>query len=172
MKHIKPLTAIALALFLSGAAMGQDLKINEITEKYAVEGAVSFESLKKDTLFKRSYKWLYKRFPQTGEKGTYINADKSKIRAEEYFTPGPESPQTLTNLRIGFIMNCEFRDNKMKYSVSDFYYVSTGEGKVTFESEKFKKYDVADRDALMKLTAGYVQNLITDMTGALQKARK
>lgn len=172
MKHIHPLTALTLALFISGSVFGQELKINEITEKYAVEGAMNFESAKKDSLFKKSYKWLYLRFPQTGEKGTYINADKNKIKAEEYFIPGPESPQKLTNLRIGFTLNCEFRDNKIKYSVSDFYYASTGEGKVTFESEKFRKYDVADRDALMELTAVYVKNLITDMTGYLQKAVK
>jgi hypothetical protein len=172
MKHIHPLTAIALALFISGSALSQELKINEITEKYAVEGAVNFESIKKDSLFKKSYKWLYMRFPQTVEKGTYINADKGKITAEEYFIPGPNSPQALTNLRIGFTLNCEFRDNKMKYSVSDFYYASTGEGKVTFESEKFRKYDVADRDSLMKITTDHVKNLIADFSGHLKKTQK
>jgi len=172
MKRIHPLIAIALAMFISGSALSQELKINEISEKYAIEGAVSFESVKKDTLFKKSYKWLYLRFPQTGEKGTYINADKNKIKAEEYFIPGPESPKALTNLRIGFTLNCEFRDNKMKYSVTDFYYASTGEGKVAFESEKFRKYDVADRDAIMKLTADHVKNLIADFTGYLKKAKK
>ena len=171
-KSVKIIAAALMATVFVPSVSCQKLTVNETTGKYREEHAIKVDSVKKDTLFKRTYKWLYTRFPNTGDKGTYINADKGKIVAHEYFNPDARSLADYTNLRIGYVMTCEFSDNKVKYNYTDFYYFSTGEGKVNFESEKFQKNDVQIRDVMLKTAYDHVTNMASELTAYLQKLKK
>jgi hypothetical protein len=170
MHLILKLTAIALmASVFAIPAKSQELKIDETTGKYVARNVIVFEALNKDTLFKKTYKWMFTEYPNTGEKGTYIDATKNKIVAHEYFLPDPNGLWNFTNLRIGFILTCEFKDKKFKYGFTDFYYYSLGDGEVPFESQKFQNYDLLIRNVMLKATNDYVKNLIAELTTYLQQ---
>ncbi len=162
------LTAL-LAVFVSQNVIGQGLKINETTKKYTVENEISSETFVKDTLYRQTLKWLYQKFPETGDKGTYINASKNKIESNQFFMPEPEDYRDLTNLRIGYVLTCMFDDRKFSYSFSDFYYFSSGDGKVSFDSRRFKHYDILIRDKMLKDADQYVKKLGTELAAYLQK---
>ena len=167
---ILKLTATAfMASILAISAKSQELQINETTGKYIAKGVIEFDSASKDTLFKKTYKWMFTQYPNTGEKDTYIDAVKNNIVAHEYFIPDPDKLWNFTNLRIGFILTCEFRDKKIKYNFTDFYYYSLGDGKVPFDSQKFKNYDILIRDVLLKATNEHIKNLIDELTTHLKK---
>jgi hypothetical protein len=166
---LKITTAALIASFFMLPGNSQELKIDETTGKYVSGNTLGFDSLGKDTLFKKTYKWMFTEYPNTGDKGTYIDASKNKIVAHEYFIPDPEGLWNFTNLRIGFILTCEFKDRKLKYGFSDFYYYSLGDGKVPFESQKFRNYDVLVRDVMLKVTNEHIKNLIAELSAYLQK---
>lgn len=162
----------AMALIASIFAIpvrSQELKINETTEKYVAENSTVFQSVNKDTLFLKTYKWMFTKYPTTGDKGTYIDATKNKIVAHEYFLPDPDGLWNFTNLRIGFVLTSEFKDNKSKFTFTDFYYYSLGDGKVPFESQKFQSNDLLMRDVMLKVTNEYIKNLISELTAHLKK---
>jgi hypothetical protein len=149
----------------------QELKINETTGKYHEEDVIFVDSAKKDTLFKKTYKWLFTRYPDTGEKGSYIDAVKGKIIAHQFYLPDPNGLWDFTNLRIGFILTCEFKDTRVKYIFTDFYYFSTGDGKVLFDSQKFKRNNVLVRDVMLKATAENLKSIIDELTVFLQSSK-
>lgn len=162
------LLTVLSTVFLTQILMGQGLKISETTKKYAVEKTISDEAFVKDTLYKRTLKWLYQKFPETGNKGTYINASRNKIEAHQFFTPEPKEYRDLTNLRIGYVLACRFEERKYSYSFSNFYYFSSGDGKVTFDSRKFKHYDILIRDKMLKDADLYVRKLGSEFETYLQ----
>jgi len=165
------LTAL-LTVFVAQTAMGQGLKISETTKKYSVENEISDETFVKDTLYKRTLKWLYMKFPETGSTGTYINASKNKIETHQFFLPEPADYRDLTNLRIGYVLTCRFDDRKFSYSFSSFYYFSTGDGKVPFDSRKFKHYDILVRDKMLIDADLYVKKLGTELVTYLQNYKR
>lgn len=161
------LTAL-LAVFVVQTVVGQGLKISETTKKYTVENEISDETFVKDTLYKRTLKWLYMKFPESGSTGTYINASKNKIEAHQFFTPEPKEYRDLTNLRIGYVLACRFEERKFSYSFSNFYYFSSGDGKVPFDSRRFKHYDILIRDKMLKDADLYVRKLGSEFETYLQ----
>jgi 5-keto 4-deoxyuronate isomerase len=166
----KPFLLTALFIFVvKQNLISQELTINEATKKYSVENIVSNETFVKDTLYRHTLKWLYQKYPETGIKGTYINAAKNKIETHQFFTPEPADYRELTNLRIGYVLACKFEDRKFSYSFSDFYYFSSGDGKVYFDSRKFKHYDIMIRDKMLKETNQYVRKLGAELVTFLQK---
>jgi hypothetical protein len=160
-----------IAMIMALPAKSQEIVINDQGNKYFAEKSIAVSALKKDTMFKKTLKWLYKEFPKTGKKGTYINADIDRIVTHQYFHPDPENIDGFTHLRIGFILTLGFKDREFKYKLSDFYYFSSGEGMVPFESQKFLNYDTLIRDKMVKETEQYVSNLIEDLTTYLQNLK-
>jgi len=161
------LTAL-LTVLVARTAISQELKISEVTKKYTVENELLNEKFVKDTLYKQTLKWLYQKFPETGVKGTYINAAKDKIDTHQFFTPEPADYRDLTNLRIGYVLACKFEDRKFIYSFSDFYYYSSGDGKVHFDTRRFKHYDILIRDKMLKDADQYVKKLGAELVSYLQ----
>jgi len=163
-----------LAVLVLQAAISQELKISVATNKYTVENVISNETFIKDTLYKKTLKWLYQKFPETGLNGTYINGAKNKIESHQYFNPAPEKNWGITNPRIGFVLICEFQERKFKYNFTNFYYFSSGDGKVPFDTRKFQRYDTMLRDSIMKETNQYVKKLGAELVSHLQnfKAKK
>jgi hypothetical protein len=162
------LTAL-LTVFVAQNVVSQELKVSDVTKKYTFENSVSNESFVKDTLYKQTLKWLYQKFPETGNKGTYINASKNKIETHQFFLPEPADYRDLTNLRIGYVLTCRFDDRKFTYSFSGFYYFSTGDGKVPFDSRQFKHYDILVRDKMLKDADQFVKKLGTELAAYIQK---
>ena len=171
-RSIKITVAVLLSAIFGLSVKGQELNINETTEKYRNEHAIVIDSAKKDTLFKQTYKWLFTKYPKTGENGTYIDATKNKIEAHQYYLPDPNGLWDFTNLRIGYLLTCEFKDNRIKCTFTDFYYFSTGEGKVPFESNKFQHNDLLVRDVMLKATYENIKNLTAELTAYLQKLKR
>jgi len=148
---------VSLAILLVQSVGSQDLRFDEQTKKYFTEKEISNEAFKKDTLYTRTLKWLYRTFPGTGEKGTYIDAAKGKIEARQYFTPDPKEYRDMTNLRIGFLITCNVEDRKYSYRYSDLYYYSSGDGRIKFDTHKFRHYDVLLRDKLLEEAKVYIK---------------
>jgi len=167
-RAIKATVTVLLSTALALSVKGQELKINETTGKYHEENVIIVDLAKKDTLFKKTYKWLFTKYPNTGEKGTYIDALKGKIITHQYYLPDPNGLWDFTNLRIGFILTCEFKDTRVKYIFTDFYYFSTGDGKVPFDSQKFKRNNLLVRDVMLKATYENLKDIIDELTVYLQ----
>jgi hypothetical protein len=170
-RAIKAVITALLSTTLALSVKCQELKINETTGKYHEENVILVDLAKKDTLFKKTYKWLFTNFPNTGEKGSYIDAVKGKIIAHQFYLPDPNGLWDFTNLRIGFILTCEFKDTRVKYIFTDFYYFSTGDGKVPFDSQKFKRNNVLVRDVMLKSTAENINNIIAELTAYLRSSK-
>jgi hypothetical protein len=169
LKIVFTLSAILAFVFVI-PTNSQEIKVDETTGKYVTGNTISFQSLNKDTLFKKTYKWFFSKYPATGDKGTYIDASNNRIVAHQFFIPDPEGLWDLTNLRIGFILTMDCKDRKLRYNFTDFYYHSLGDGKVPFESQKFQSYDVTMRNVMLKATNEYVKKLVNELTTFLQKA--
>ncbi len=147
---------VSLTILLVQSVRSQELRFDEQTKKYFAEKEIPDEAFKKDTLYTRTLKWLYKTYPGTGEKGTYINASKGMVEARQYFNPDPKEFRVMTNLRIGFLITCKAEDRKFTYRYSDLYYYSSGDGRVRFDTHRFRHYDVMLRDKLLSEAKAYI----------------
>ncbi len=157
-------------LVLTSSTIGQELIMNDNTKKYYSENVVNMRSMSKDSLFERSLKWLYKEYPKTGKKETYINSEgKDKILTHQFFDPDPNNFWGYgSSLRVGFILTIEFKEERFKYNYTDFYFYSIGDGKLLFESNRFQQYDLIMRDRMLEETDKYLKKSIAELVAYLQ----
>jgi hypothetical protein len=172
MKQILAATGIIMISIISAVSVkSQELKVSDQTKKYTAENAIAINLIQKDTLFKRTLKWLHKEYPNSGKKGTFISTVGNDIVARQYFNPDPHNLWNLTNFRIGFLLTFEIIDRKVKYNYTDFYYFSSGNGKVPFESQEFQKNDIKIRDGILDETNKYIKKSITSFAAYIQNTK-
>lgn len=165
---VAALMAIASTVFVNS----QDLKIDGQTQKYSAGNIIKIDSMTVDMLHDKTLQWLYKEYPNTGKKGSYINARYDKITAHQCFNPDPYNLLGYVNLKVWFILTFDIKDGKIRYSYSDFYYHSMGEGKVPFESHKFENYNIALRNGIVEETNKYVKNSVVSLITYIQNIKE
>jgi len=168
------LTVVGIFMFSIFSVLpgtGQELKISDQTKKYTAENIIVMDNILRDTLFKRTLKWLYKEYPNSGKKGTIISTVGNNIVARQYFNPDPHNLWNFTNFRIGFLLTFEIQDRKLSYNYTDLYYYSSGDGKVPFESQKFQKNDIKVRDGILDETNKYFKKSIAECKAFIQNVK-
>ena len=143
-------------------SFGQEIKISDLTKKYQTENVVKLDSLPKVVLQEKCINWLGVNYTDSVKKN-YIKNEPDKIVTHQIFNPDPDNLWGYTGLRIGFTLTLDFKNGKLKYLFTDFYYSSLGDGKVLFESSKFKNYDIILRNRMLQETNRYIGNSVIEM---------
>lgn len=128
------LLSFLLIPFLSGA---QELKTDSLTGKYMITAVIPVDSLNKENLFAKAKEWIALTYRNANDVVQLSDKDAGKIICKGGFS-------TNLFLKQGWLMYTlilEFKDNRFRYTYTDFAYYSNGSGAMDFESKSlgFKK---------------------------------
>jgi len=146
-----------LLLTLPTTLFAQELKINEETGKYTKEAVVNIDSMKMIDIYKKTVEWIAINYKSANDVIQLKDADIGKIILKGNFS-------TDAFMKQGWIKHTliiDFKDNKFKYSYSDFSYYSSGSGEIEFEKSMMSKKKIvseteADIDSSISSLKAYI----------------
>lgn len=129
--------SIIIILFFSFPIFGQTIIKDSISGKYQSQGIVSIDSVKADVIFTKAKEWITINYKSANDVIQLADKESLKIIVKGNF-------KTSMFMKDGWIAHTlilDFKDNKLRYSYSDFSYYSSGSGNLEFESKSlgFKK---------------------------------
>jgi hypothetical protein len=172
---MKRIAISVIFIFVTLTLNSQVLAIDPVNNKYKIEAVAKVSALSQKQLFDKTYEWLntckYIVTRKDLKNGFKIDTSNFKITATAFFNPDKDNLyggsmlfwDDMTNFRIGFILTMDFKDGKLRYNYTDFYYYSMANGIVTFESDNFKNRDTILRDRILQATQKYILNSINEL---------
>ncbi len=134
------------------------IELDQITKKYTTVGVVQVDSMTAPILMDAVFKWLseVKYVNSLASKGMKLDeAAFYKFQVYQHF-------ESINKYKVRFVIYLEFKDNRFKYTFTDFSHVGTGQ--TEFEnmshSEQIKLRNIFIRDA-NEYIAKWLNELIT-----------
>lgn len=118
------LTCNSLVLF------AQKIEIDDKTELYTKQGVIDIENTSKSDIFNKAVEWLTVNYKSAKDVIQLKDNEAGKIIIKGTYS-------TSLYMKKGWIHHTlvlDFKDNKFRYTYSNFAYYSTGSGEVAFES--------------------------------------
>ncbi len=132
------LTGIFLVFILPKVLLGQGLKIDEETGKYTKQATVEIDSMAKGQIFKKAVEWIALNYKSANDAIQLKDEETGRIILKGNFSTGLFMKQGW----IKHTLVLEFKDNKFRYTYSDFSYYSSGSGEMLFEKSIMSKNKV------------------------------
>lgn len=134
---MKQLFTLCLFALFSINTFGQSIIKDSISQKYEAQEIIKLDSLKADVIFTKAKEWITLNYKSANDVIQLADKETLKIIVKGNFS------STLF-MKQGFISHTlvlDFKDEKMRYTYSNFSYYSSGSGSMDFESKNlgFKK---------------------------------
>jgi len=169
--QMKNLILLFLCALISTYVMAQKVEKNLVTNKYEGSGVIIIDSMTKEQLFDKTLFWITNvKHDYHRKKTEIISSTGNNIVVNTYFCPKNFwAAANYVNLRIGFKLTLDFKDNKFRYTYTDFYYDNVGEGKVFFDSptKRFENYNVKARDNMINISKNHITNSMIELVNFL-----
>jgi len=132
------LTGILLVFILPKVLMGQGLKIDEGTGKYSKQATVEIDSMAKGQIFKKAVEWIALNYKSANDAIQLKDEETGRVILKGNFSTGLFMKQGW----IRHTLVLDFKDNKFRYTYTDFSYFSPGSGEMFFEKSIMSKNKV------------------------------
>ena len=134
---MKQLFTLCLFAFFSINTFGQSIIKDSISQKYEAQEIKKLDSLKADVIFTKAKEWIALNYKSANDVIQLADKESLKIIVKGNFS-------SSLFMKQGFISHTlilDFKDEKMRYTYSNFSYYSSGSGSMDFESKNlgFKK---------------------------------
>lgn len=139
---------------------GQTIEKDKETGLYATSGVIQVDSLAKDALYSKALEWISLNYKSAKDVIQYSSKEEGKIICKGNF-------MTSMFLKEGWIehtMTLEFKDNRFRYTFTNFSYYSSGSGRVAFEGAMMSKKKI------IATTEEKIKNNLDDLTAYFKKA--
>jgi len=147
----------ALPLFIAA----QTIEVDPETKLYATSAVVPIDSTTKDVLYAKALEWVSLNYKSAKDVIQLSDKESGKIICKGNF-------KTSLFMKEGWIehtMILEFKDNRYRYTFTNFAYYSKGSGTVNFEDSMISKKKV------IGTTEEKVKESVEGLTAHLKKAK-
>jgi uncharacterized protein with TBP-like fold DUF4468 len=148
---------IITVLFISSISYGQEIKIDEETGRYGAIGVVQVDGIMKKAMYKSAIEWISLNYKSANDVIQMKDEESSKIIVKGNFLTGLFMKQGW----IKHTLLLEFRDNRFRYTYTDFSYYSSGSGEIAFEQKMMsKKKIISEAESNIKASIQSLKNYI------------
>ena len=143
-------------------SIGQELIQNSDTGYYESQGVIELNELNKDEIFTGALEWIALKYNSANDVIQLKDKEAGKIIVKGNFSSSLFGKQGF----LKHTLRLEFKDNRFRYTYTDFSYYSSGSGDMPFEGTMFSKKKI------ISTTQSQVENSIKDMTNFIKNQGK
>jgi len=144
---------IILILFAPFFIFSQELKIDEKTGMYTKQDIMVFDSISKEEIFNKTIEWISLNYNSANDVIQLRDNVNGKIILKGMYT-------TNFYIKEGVIKHTaviDIKENKLRYTYTDFIYDSQGSGAMSFEKP------LTSKKKLIEKTNGYINNSMNSL---------
>ncbi|UBZ05653.1 DUF4468 domain-containing protein [Salegentibacter mishustinae] len=159
---MKKLLLISIMILSTNSIFAQELKQDSETEQYISQGVIEIDDFSSEEIYNNALEWITINYNSASDVIQLKDKDLGKIILKGNFSSSMFGKKGW----IHHTLQLEFKDDKFRYTYSDFSYDSPGSREIAFEGKMFSKKKI------IKNTEEDIKSSIKDLTLYIQKSKE